>query len=364
MTRAEFIKMCGILGLTLPIQTSLSSCNKDGISFSGKVIIIGAGAGGLSAGYLLQQQGIEFEILEASSIYGGRMRIDTDFADFPIPLGAEWLETSTGVFQEIVNDSSRQVDVETIPDNPDRKFVNSSWFNFFEEYIVPSISNKIAYNTIAQTINYAGDQVVVTTQNGEHIADKVIISVPLKILQDGDINFVPPLPEEKQQAIDESIIWEGFKAFFEFSQNFYNDGIEFEITPESDGQKIYYDAELGQNTSRNILGLFTVGKPALDYSSLSGDELRDFILDELDGLYANQARPSYLKHVTQNWNKEPFIKAGYLTDHADSRAVKVLGESVADKLYFAGGAYTDGNDWVSVHTAAQSAKKSVDEIAG
>ena len=51
--------------------------------FDGKVIIIGAGAGGLSAGYLLQQQGIDFEILEASASYGGRMRINTDFADFP-----------------------------------------------------------------------------------------------------------------------------------------------------------------------------------------------------------------------------------------------------------------------------------------
>ena len=144
MTRKEFIKICGILGVSLPFQGSLSSCNKKDTNnnkFSGKAIIIGAGAGGLSSGYLLQQQGIDFEILEASSIYGGRMRINTDFADFPIPLGAEWLETDTNIFKEIVNDSSIPVSVETIEDSPDRKFVNSSWFNFFDEYIVPSISN-------------------------------------------------------------------------------------------------------------------------------------------------------------------------------------------------------------------------------
>ncbi|MFT6335779.1 MAG: pyruvate/2-oxoglutarate dehydrogenase complex dihydrolipoamide dehydrogenase (E3) component [Halioglobus sp.] len=43
------------------------SCNEDdeeiGDGFSGKVTIIGAGAGGLSTGYLLQQLGIDFEIL-------------------------------------------------------------------------------------------------------------------------------------------------------------------------------------------------------------------------------------------------------------------------------------------------------------
>ncbi len=138
MTRVEFIKMCGILGVSIPFQASLISCNKEysnNNTFSGKVIIIGAGAGGLSAGYLLQQQGIDFEILEASSIYGGRMRINTGFADFPIPLGAEWLETDPSIFQEIINDSSVPVTIETIPDNPDRKFVNSSWFHFLKNIL-------------------------------------------------------------------------------------------------------------------------------------------------------------------------------------------------------------------------------------
>ncbi|MFK7972524.1 MAG: flavin monoamine oxidase family protein [Bacteroidia bacterium] len=362
MTRKDFIKTCGVLGLALPLQTTLSSCNDENIDFQGKVIIIGAGAGGLSAGYLLQQKGIEFEILEASARYGGRMRIDTDFADFPIPLGAEWLETETGIFQEIVNDATTQVNIETVPDDPDQKFVNYSWFNFFEDYILPPIANKIAYNTIVQSVDYSGNQIVVKTQNGEHTADRVIISVPLQVLRDEDISFTPPLPQDKRDAIDEPVIWEGFKAFFEFDENFYDDGFEVEIDPQSDGQKIYYNAAHGQNTSRNILGLFTVGKPAREYLSLSEDELKASILNELDIRYANQASPNYVKHISQNWNKEPFIKAGYMADDADWKTVQKLGESVANKLYFAGGAYTDGNDWVSVHTAAQSAKKAVDEI--
>ena len=358
--------MCGILGVGLPIQASLLSCNSDDdvndIKFSGKVIIIGAGAGGLSSGYLLQQQGIDFEILEASSIHGGRMRINTDFSDFPIPLGAEWLETNTGIFQEIVNDSSVQVNVETIADTPDRKFVNSSWLGFFEDYIVPSISNKIIYNTIVQSIDYSGDKIVVNTQNGQYEADKVIVSVPLKIIQDGDINFIPSLPQDKLEAINDTTIWEGFKAFIEFSQNFYNEGMKFQITPASDGEKVYYNATFGQNTSKNILGLFVVGKPAIDYISLSDNQLKNFILAELDGIYSNQATPNYMKHITQNWNNEPFIKAGYMTNAADSSTVRKLGETVADKIYFAGGAYTNGEDWVSVHTAAQSAKDTIGEI--
>ncbi|MCB0515033.1 MAG: FAD-dependent oxidoreductase [Chitinophagales bacterium] len=366
MNRKEFIKICGLFGIGLSFQNVLLSCNKDkntSMPFSGKVIIIGAGAGGLSAAYFLKQQGTDFEILEASSAYGGRMKINTDFADFPIPLGAEWLETSTNIFQEIVNDSSVQVNVQTVEDEPDRKFVNYSWFNFFEDYIVPSISHKISYNTIVQSIDYSGNKIIVNTQNEQFIADKVIISVPLRILKDGDISFTPNFPQNKLNAINNLVVWDGFKAFFEFSSNFYgNDEYEFQINPESSGQKIYYNASLGQNTTKNILGLFVVGTPAQNFISRSGDDLKNYILNELDGIYANQATPNYIKHITQNWNNEPFIKGGYLTDYADWRTVRELGASIENKLYFAGGAYTDGEDWVSVHTAAQSAKRVVEEI--
>ncbi len=332
-------------------------------SYSGKVLVIGAGAGGLAAGYFLNQQGTDFEIIEASPVYGGRMRINTSFADFPIPLGAEWLETNTGIFQEIVNDASVQVNIETIADEPDRKFINYSWYNFFEEYIVPSINPKISFNTIAESIDYSGDQIIVNTNNGTFKADKVIVSVPLQQLKNGTIHFTPSLPQSKIEAINETIIWDGFKAFFEFNNNFFGDtDYVFPIIPETNGQKLFYNAAKGQNTTKHIMGLFSVGVPAQDYISRTGDDLKNFILNEMDSLYNNQATPAYIKHITQNWNNEPFIKGGYLSDYANWMQVRELGRTVVDKLFFAGGEYTDGEDWVSVHTAAKSAKRAIQEI--
>ncbi|MFT6810562.1 MAG: hypothetical protein ACJA01_003806, partial [Saprospiraceae bacterium] len=101
----------------------------------------------------------------------------------------------------------------------------------------------------------------------------------------------------------------------------------------------------------------------LDFTSLSDSELKDFILMELDEIYSNQATPNYIKHISQNWDKESFIKAGYMTDNADGNTIKKISESVSNKLFFAGGAYTDGEDWVSVHSVALSAKTAVAEIA-
>ncbi|MDG2227231.1 MAG: FAD-dependent oxidoreductase [Flavobacteriales bacterium] len=365
MTRKEFIKICGLLGVVIPFQASCVSSNLLNLissKFTGKVIIIGAGAGGLSAGYLLNQLGVDFEILEASSEFGGRMKINTDFADFPIPLGAEWIETKIEIFSEILNDDSVQLDIKTIKDSPDYKFVNSSWFNFYGKYIVPSISDKIVFNSVVNSINYSGAKIRVFTSQGQKIADKVIVCVPLKILQAGDIEFIPSLSKEKQSVIKSALIWDGFKGFFEFSKDFYDSGFEKTIENSEAGQKIFYDASFGQNSDKKIIGLFAVGDSVDKYKSLSKSKLLDVILKELDILFSNQATTYYKKHIIQNWNNEPFIRGGYLTDHMDWREVRKLGESINSKVYFAGGEYTDGENWVSVHAAAQSAKKAIDDI--
>lgn len=54
------------------------------------IFIIGAGAAGITAGHLLAEEGVDFEIFEASDTYGGRVRKVDDFVDFPIDVGAEW----------------------------------------------------------------------------------------------------------------------------------------------------------------------------------------------------------------------------------------------------------------------------------
>ena len=387
MTRKEFIKMCGLLGVGLPLQATFSSCSDDDITPNSleKVIIIGAGAAGLSAAYLLNQRGIDFQILEASPNYGGRMKRTTGFADFPIPLGAEWLHVGTGVFEEIVNDPSVQVNMTTTPYDPnvdyglfegqqitidevgftnDRKFINSTWFDFFDQYIVPAIEAQIVYDTVVESIDYSGEKILVKTSNQELSADKVIVTVPLKILQNGGISFLPELPGDKLDAINNATVWDGCKAFIEFSEKFYPAFTAFETVPETAGQKLYYDASYGQNSAQQIMGLFAVGVEAQPYIQRTGDDLINYMLDELDAIFDNKASANYVKHIFQNWNAEPHINGAYLFDHEDWTRVRTLGNSVDDKLYFAGEAYTSGTDWGGVHAAARSAKRAVEELVG
>lgn len=390
MTRGEFIKMCGLLGISLPFHSIITSCSKDEddgpSSSSGSVLILGAGAAGMTAAYLLKRKGIDFQILEASSTYGGRMKQTTSFTDFPIPLGAEWLHGAHSNLDAIVDDSSVNVSTQTIGYNgsdpvgiyqngmltmdtvsnyigsnfADRKFINSTWFDFFETYVYPSISGKITYNTPIVSINSEGSKVVLKDNSGQtYQADRVIVTVPIKILQDGDISFTPPLSQAKQAALSQAKIWSGFKAFFKFSQNFYPAYLLFPEDDNADGDRAYYDAAYGQTTNDNIMGVFAVGKPAEAFQALSDTAFKDHILNDLDTIFNGQATPNYIDHITQNWNEEPYIKAAYLSDEASYQIPITMAQSIGNKVFFAGDTYTDGSSWGEVHTAARSARNLV-----
>ncbi len=141
MNRRKFLKQTSILsigGLLLP-SALLSSCRPDslfeGPSFQGKVIIIGAGAAGLYAGYILKSKGIDFQILEASPSYGGRIGKLTGFANFPIDLGAQWMHGRNS----LVSDLAKKSDTQITLDDSNEKY----WFNNELVSSLPSDINKI-----------------------------------------------------------------------------------------------------------------------------------------------------------------------------------------------------------------------------
>ncbi len=396
MTRQEFIQKSAMAGLGLPLLSMISSCKEDNIgpdainkNFTGNVLIIGAGAAGMMAGHFLQQNGIDFQILEASSGFGGRVKRADSFADFPIDLGAEWIHTDPSILADLLNDPSSQASIDIISYRPEKihvwknnelkrrnffssfyaehKFKSTTWYGFFEQYIVPGIADRISYNTQVTSIQYVGDQVIVTDQNNAQItADKVIVTVPLTVLQNDVISFDPVLPTTKTEALNNVDMPSGLKVFMEFSENFYPDIVlDGGILDQEDteGEKIFYNAAFRKDTERNIFALFTVGEPAKVYTDLGdNDAIFSFIMEELDEIFDGKATRFYQNHVIQNWLAEPFIGGSY-SHYGNNRSntIATLQESINNKVFFAGEAYHD--DWqATVHGAGLSAYDAVREI--
>ncbi|SVA90645.1 uncharacterized protein METZ01_LOCUS143499, partial [marine metagenome] len=61
----------------------------------------------------------------------------------------------------------------------------------------------IRLNHIVTKIEYQDGRVIVYANNKKFHAKKVLVTVPLGVLKSGDIEFIPPLPTSKQNAISE-----------------------------------------------------------------------------------------------------------------------------------------------------------------
>jgi len=150
MDRRHFIKQSTLLsigGLLIP-SALLAACRKEilleDVTYDGKVIIIGAGAAGLYAAYILKSKGIDFQLLEASSTYGGRLGKLTGFANFPIDTGAQWLHGKNSILGDLIKKSKTNI---TLDDSETRYWFNNQLVNslpqetdIFEGDDLPDIS--------------------------------------------------------------------------------------------------------------------------------------------------------------------------------------------------------------------------------
>lgn len=397
MTRAEFLKKSMTIGLGLPfLSLLLESCAYEGVvmpefktNFSGKVIVVGAGAAGMAAGYLLQRHGVDFEILEAGETFGGRLKRLDNFADFPIDAGAEWIHTSPAVLSEILNDPTQNADVDLVVYNPqtvqvwnngklrnhnyirkiysEYKFKSTTWFGFFEEFILPSVRPHLRFNEAVAEVDYSADKVRLTTENGTvHEADKVLLTVPLKVLQDERIAFSPTLPTEKTAAIQSISFGDGLKMFFEFKERFYPDMLFFGNILKSFNadDKIFYDAAFGKNSKKHIMGVFTINDKASEYIQLGAEEaMVARVLEELDEIFDGKGSAHYVKHAVQNWSANPYIRGSYSFNFEENqgKTIETLKQPLNDRVYFAGEALSWDHQ-ATVHGACEAAYDAVSRM--
>ena len=343
------------------------------------VIVVGAGAAGMTAAHLLVQAGIDVRVLEAGATHGGRLRRRRDLVDFPLALGAEWLHADAAALEEVFD---RPVDVDLVGYGPedllvhfdgttrsepleedDLRFIRSSWLDLFDRYVVPDIADRVRFDTEVVGIDATEDHVLVTdSRGGTATADAVIVTVPVTVLRRRQIAFSPDLSAERWAAIDAIDVWGGIKAFIGFEERFYATFLTFPDSDTTAGQRLYYDAAHGHGSDDHVLGLFAVGAPAEPYQGLDHDALGGHMLAELDRIFDGAASRSYRWHIAQDWSAEAHMGQAYVADHADWRLVRQLGEPASDRVLFAGDAYTDGENWSEVHVAAASARVAVRRI--
>ncbi len=344
----------------LPTQTALHKT----YDYSGKVVIIGAGASGLAAAKVLEQNDIEYLILEATDRYGGRLKKDTTLADFPIDLGAEWIHSAPIVLNKLKGKEGDEIEEALIPYHlentaswdgekyklnpdwqhkamyhfmPESKFKNSTWYDFVNENIAKTVKHKIKFNAPVTEINYTGNPIIVKTENGDRYeADRVMVTVSIGVLKSNLIHFIPEMSEKKKEAIESIVFHPGFKAAMKFSEKFYPDFVNCKV---KDGERGFYDIAFKKNAETNILGFLCTGSETQKYHALNTEqEIISSLLQELDKMFDGKASATYTgDYILENWGQHEFVQGTWTQAIQEKKShLKALNQPLGNKVYFAG----------------------------
>ena len=356
---------------------------------SNDVIIVGAGASGLAAAKVLEQNKIDYLILEATDRFGGRLKKDTTLADFPIDMGAEWIHSNPKVLNVIKGNSNSEIDEDLIPYQltvasnwdgkqlspasnsylklyysfmPESKFKHSTWYDFVEENLAKEVAHKISYSSVVRSINYADDHVVIETENGKmHKADRVLVTVSMGVLKSNKIRFSPEMSDEKKRAIESISFPTGFKVAMKFSDKFYPDAINCKV---KSGEKVFYDIAFKKNARSNVLGFLCTGAEAQKYDTLNSEEkVISSLLQELDRMYDGKASLLYTgEYRIENWGHHEFTQGTWTQASQEKRSdLKLLNQPLENKVYFAG-EINDPYKQMGVPGAILSGYNSIDQL--
>jgi len=369
----------------LPKETSLHKT----YNYDGKIIIVGAGASGLAAAKVLEQNNIDYIILEATNRYGGRLKKDTTLADFPIDIGAEWLHSAPITLNKLKGKQGTEIDEELIPyrlDNtaswdgeeykvnphwqnnfmynflPESKFKTSTWYDFVNENIAKTVKHKIQYNSPVNTIDYSGNNVIVKTSNGKtYEADRILVTVSIGVLKSNLITFIPEMNKENRKAIESITFHPGFKVAMKFSEKFYPDAITCKV---KNGEKGFYDIAFKKNVQTNVLGFLCKGNETQKYYYLKSEqEIISSLLEELDEMFDGKASKFYSgKYILENWGQYEFIQGTWTQAIHEKRSyLKIINQPLDNKVYFAGEIY-DTYQQMGVPGAVLSGYYAIDKL--
>uniref|UniRef100_A0A671YT42 [histone-H3]-N(6),N(6)-dimethyl-L-lysine(4) FAD-dependent demethylase n=1 Tax=Sparus aurata TaxID=8175 RepID=A0A671YT42_SPAAU len=196
-----------------------------------------------------------------------------------------------------------------------------------------------------QSIDYSGDVVKVTSSNGSQwTAQKVLVTVPLTLLQKNFIQFNPPLPERKLKAIHSLGAGIIEKIALQFPYRFWDNKIQgadyFGHIPPSPDKRgmfgVFYDME-PQGKQAVLMSVIT-GEAVPSVRDMEDKEVVEECLKVLRELFKEQEVPEPVDFFVTHWSKDMWSQMSYsfVKTGGSGEAYDILAEDVQGKVFFAG----------------------------
>jgi monoamine oxidase len=228
----------------------------------------------------------------------------------------------------------------------------------YQRLLEPLSANlTIELGAVVTLIRWNADWVDVVLADGRQWrAHRVVVTVPVSLLQAGLPAFEPPLPADKQMAI--AVIPMGYvtKLVLWFAEQFWSD-----FTVLSTDGVIATWWPVSSTRTPTLMG-YTGGQQALKVADLGESEAIAVALRELQTLFAVDVKPYFLDGRLIDWSRDPWSRGAYTYSSAGTLADRVTLATPLGPIHFAGEATVTGAEIATVHGAFESGRRAARAI--
>jgi monoamine oxidase len=217
---------------------------------------------------------------------------------------------------------------------------------------------------VVERIDWSTGGATVTTDFGTVTADRIVITVPVGVLQSDDFTIDPPLPQPVAGALSRLRMNAFEKIFLRFPTKFWDDDVYVirQQGPEGRWWHSWYDLTALHGTP--TLLTFAAGPAAEETRDWPEAEIVESVRSQLRRLYGDRVpKPAHV-HIT-DWQDDPFAHGSYayMTVGSTTDDHDVLATPVGGILHLAGEA-TWTEDPATVTAAMCSGHRAAQNILG
>jgi len=244
----------------------------------------------------------------------------------------------------------------------ERNISTSGWGNFKVPNGYDAIVNALAQdvdiqlNSPIMQIDWDVNGAILHLPKAKIWARRVILTLPLSLLQLGVPTFNPPLPATKLQAIQALAMGHVCKLVLWFKSAFWHD-FTFLST---NGVIASWWPVLSSNLP-TLMG-YSGGPRAIQLSGLGAAAAIEQGLYELSQLFGDGVREQFSAGHLQDWSTDPWARGAYsYTPIGAKNTREHLAENVAKTLFFAGEAANINGHHATIHGAIERGRQAADE---
>ena len=220
----------------------------------------------------------------------------------------------------------------------------------------------IELSQVVREVQWDQSPVRVITNQTEFLADHVVVTLPLGVLQAQRIRFTPALPSDKQEAIAQLGMGVLNKCYLRFDRAFWPPDVDWlEYIPANPGEWAEW-VSFQRVASQPILLGFNAADQGRQIEAWSDQVTVASAMDTLTTIFGNRIPEPVDVQITR-WATDPFALGAYSYNAVGSTpsARQTLADPLGRQVFFAGEA-THPDHFGTTHGAYLSGLRAAEEI--